>query len=53
MMQLFFIRPGPPNFLMSWQYWQLPHSFLQQAAQRLHLTRLRLKAEMEERLVDL
>lgn len=27
---------------------QLPHSFLQQATQRLHRTRLRRNAEMEE-----
>ncbi|KAF3838474.1 hypothetical protein F7725_010242, partial [Dissostichus mawsoni] len=53
MMQPFFMRPGPPNFLMSWQNWQVLHSFLQQAAQRLHLTRLRRRAEMEERLMDL
>lgn len=53
MTQLFFMRPGPPNFLISWQYWQVPHSFLQHAAQRLHLTRLRLRAEMDERLVGL
>lgn len=46
-MQPFFMRPGPPNLLISLQKLHSPHSFLWQAAQRLQRTRRRLRAEME------
>lgn len=46
-MQPFFMRPGPPNLLMSLQKLHSPHSFLWQAAQCLQRTRLRLRAEIE------
>ena len=48
MTQPFFMRPGPPNFLMSWQNWQLPHSFLLQPLHRLQRTRRRRSTDREE-----
>lgn len=46
--QVCFSRPGPPNFLMSLQKLQSPHSVRRQASQRLQRTRLRRIAEMDE-----
>lgn len=43
MMQLCFIRPGPPNFFMSLQKWHSPHSVRRQASHLRHRVR-RLRA---------
>lgn len=41
MMQLCFIRPGPPNFFMSLQKWHSPHSVRRQASHLRHRVRRR------------
>lgn len=41
MMQLCFMRPGPPNFFMSLQKWHSPHSVRRQASHLRHRVRRR------------
>lgn len=41
MMQLCFIRPGPPNFFMSLQKWHSPHSVRRHASHLRHRVRRR------------
>lgn len=41
MMQLCFMRPGPPNFFMSLQKWHSPHSVRRQASHFRHRVRRR------------
>lgn len=49
MMQLCFMRPGPPNFFMSLQKWHSPHSVRRQASHLRHRVR-RLRAPAVVRL---
>lgn len=51
MMHDCFMRPGPPNFFMSLQKWQSPHSVRRHASHFRHLVRL-LRAPDVPRLDD-
>lgn len=47
-----FMRPGPPNFFMSRQKWQSPHSVRTQARQRRQRVRRRRAPAPGPRLLD-
>lgn len=46
------MRPGPPNFFMSLQKWQSPHSVRTQARQRRQRVRRRRAPAPGPRLLD-